>query len=115
MVFDLRPEPLAELRAAGAKIATSLKELGAFGEIVAICVRDDEQTRAVVLAADGVLSGMARGHLLAIHSTVSPNVISDIAEAAETAGVDLVDAPVSGGERGAMIGRRFVHGRNPPV
>jgi 3-hydroxyisobutyrate dehydrogenase-like beta-hydroxyacid dehydrogenase len=79
-----------------------LKELGGFGEVIAICVRDDDQTRAAVLSGDGVLSGMNRGAILAIHSTVSPRLISELNEATEKAGVELVDAPVSGGERGAI-------------
>lgn len=101
MVFDVRPEPLGELRSAGARIAGSNREVGAHGEIIAVCVLNDAQADAVVLGEQGVLAGAARGSLIVIHSTVHPNTISKLAAAAHERGVELIDAPVSGSEAGA--------------
>jgi 3-hydroxyisobutyrate dehydrogenase-like beta-hydroxyacid dehydrogenase len=101
MVFDLRREPLAALEAVGAKIARSSKDVGAHGEIVEICVLNDAQLEAVMLAPDGVLAGAARGMIVAIHSTVEPGTIAKLAEAGKAQGVEVIDAPVSGSESGA--------------
>ncbi len=101
MVFDVRAEPLEELRKAGAKIATCNRDVGKHAEIIEICVLNDEQTEAVVLAADGVLAGAAPGSLIVIHGTVSPKLITRLAAATAAKGVELIDVPVSGSEGGA--------------
>ena len=64
-------------------------------------MRHDADVRAVVAGPDGLLSTMKKGGLIAIHSTVKPGTVRDMAEAAEARGVDLVDAAVSGGPHGA--------------
>ena len=102
MVYDLREEPLAELAAAGAKIARSANEIGAHGEIIELVVVDDAQVEAVTLEEGGVLSGAKPGSVVAIHSTVHPKTIRKIAEFAQARGVGVIDAEVSGGERGAQ-------------
>lgn len=101
MVYDLRPGPLAELASHGAKIAGNGREAGAHGEIISICVLDDDQLRTVVLGDQGVLAGAARGSIIAVHSTVEPATIALLADAAAARGVELLDAPVSGSEPGA--------------
>ena len=101
MVFDLRREPLEELAEAGARIGKSSREVGAHGEIVEICVLDDAQLANVVLGTEGVLAGASRGTIVAVHSTVEPATIERLATAARDRGVELIDAPVSGSERGA--------------
>ena len=102
MVYDLREEPLAELAAAGAKTARSANEIGAHGEIIELVVVDDAQVEAVTLEEGGVLSGAQPGSVIAIHSTVHPRTIRKIAELAQARGVGVIDAEVSGGERGAQ-------------
>jgi 3-hydroxyisobutyrate dehydrogenase-like beta-hydroxyacid dehydrogenase len=101
VVFDLRREPMEELAAAGAVIAKSPREVGSASEVVEICVVDDAQVENVVLGAGGVLSGAARGTVIAIHSTIRPATVTRIAQAAAACGIEVVDAPVSGGEAGA--------------
>lgn len=102
MVYDVREEPLAELAAAGAKTARSASEIGAHGEIIELVVVDDAQVEAVTLAEGGVLSRAKPGSVIAIHSTVHPRTIRKIAEFAQARGVGVIDAEVSGGERGAQ-------------
>lgn len=100
-VFDLRPEPLAELRARGAHIADSPAEIGALAEVVIICVMTDAQVETVMNPRGGLLERPVPGMIIAIHSTVAPETIKRIGELAARHGVSVVDAPVSGGERGA--------------
>jgi 3-hydroxyisobutyrate dehydrogenase-like beta-hydroxyacid dehydrogenase len=101
MVYDVRREPLEELAGAGATIADSPGAVGHHAEIVAICVLDDAQLEAVVLGPEGVLASAAPGTVVVIHSTVEPSSIAKIAEVAASLKIEVVDAPVSGGEAGA--------------
>ena len=101
MAYDVRPEPLAELAAAGAKIARSAREVGAFAEVIQVCVLDDAQVEAVVAGPDGVLAGTSPGALIVVHSTIRPSTIEKMAALAAGKGVELIDIPVSGSERGA--------------
>lgn len=101
MVYDLREEPCTELAAMGAKVARSAQEIGAHGEIIELVVVDDAQVEAVTLGEGGVLNGARPGSVIAIHSTVHPKTIRKVAELAKTKGVGVIDAEVSGGERGA--------------
>jgi 3-hydroxyisobutyrate dehydrogenase-like beta-hydroxyacid dehydrogenase len=101
IVYDVRAEPLAELAAAGARIARSCKEIAQYAPIVQICVLDDAQLEAVMLGEAGVLAGAEPGALVVIHSTVRPSTIAKLAELAAAKGVEVMDVPVSGSENGA--------------
>lgn len=101
MAYDVRSDPMAELKAAGAKTAASAQEVGAFAEVTQVCVLDDAQVEQVVAGPTGVLSGAARGALIVVHSTVRPSTIERLAAGAARKGVELIDVPVSGSERGA--------------
>ena len=102
MVYDVREEPLKELATLGAAVAHSPREIGAHGEIIELVVVDDTQVEAVTLGEGGVLSGAKPGSIIAIHSTVHPKTVRKIAELAKARGMDVIDAQVSGGERGAQ-------------
>ncbi|HEX4208824.1 MAG TPA: NAD(P)-binding domain-containing protein, partial [Candidatus Binataceae bacterium] len=102
MVYDLRAEPMRELTALGAQAARSADEVGAHGEIIEVVVVDDAQVEAVLLGEGGALSGAARGSIIALHSTVHPRTVRRLAEQSAAKGVTLIDAEVSGGERGAI-------------
>jgi 3-hydroxyisobutyrate dehydrogenase len=69
--------------------------------VVQLCVLDDAQAEDAVLGQDGVLAGAARGTILVLHSTIRPSTIAKIAEIAARQGVEVMDVPVSGSERGA--------------
>ena len=101
MVYDVRPEPLEELARAGATIADSPHAIGRHAEVVAICVLDDVQLETVVMGPEGVLGVAAPGTIVVIHSTVEPSSIAKVAAAAAPLKIEVVDAPVSGGEPGA--------------
>jgi 3-hydroxyisobutyrate dehydrogenase-like beta-hydroxyacid dehydrogenase len=101
MVYDVRREPLEELARAGATIADSPKAIGRHAEVTSICVLDDAQLDDVVLGPEGVLAAAVPGSVVVVHSTVEPSSIAKIAAAAAALKIELVDAPVSGGEPGA--------------
>ncbi len=103
-VYDLRPEAVEELRKAGARAAGSCRELAGQSEVIGVCVRDDADVRAAVLAPDGVLAGAASGAIVALHSTIRPSTVFEVARAASERGVGVVDAPITGGAAGARNG-----------
>jgi 3-hydroxyisobutyrate dehydrogenase-like beta-hydroxyacid dehydrogenase len=88
-----------------AKRAASPADLAADSDLVCVCVVDDADVEEVVTGAHGVLAGLRRGGVIAVHSTVHPDTCHRLADRARTHGVALVDAPVSGGGPAAAEGR----------
>ncbi|MGH8546249.1 MAG: NAD(P)-dependent oxidoreductase [Gammaproteobacteria bacterium] len=104
MVYDIREEPLKSLSELGAKIARSPKECAENSEIIEVAVVDDSQVEAVLNGTQGVFEGARRDAIVAIHSTISPETVRRLAALAEIKGIKVLDAPVSGGRRGAEDG-----------
>jgi len=102
IVYDLRREPVEELIAIGAKAANSPREVAASSEIIEVAVVDDAQVEAVALGDDGIVAGARPGSVIAIHSTIRPATVRKIATESARRGIGVVDAPVSGGPRGAQ-------------
>jgi 2-hydroxy-3-oxopropionate reductase len=102
MVHDLRKEPVDELVALGARGASSPREVGSHSDIIEVIVVDDAQVEDVVLGRDGVLAGARAGSIIAIHSTIRPATVRKLAAACASRGIGVIDAPVSGGARGAQ-------------
>jgi 3-hydroxyisobutyrate dehydrogenase len=103
-VYARRPEPSAEVCALGARAAGSPRAVAEEVEMVITLVTADPDVRAVALGEDGALAGMKAGGILVDMSTISPMTIQDIARVAQTKGVEVMDAPVSGGDTGARAG-----------
>jgi 3-hydroxyisobutyrate dehydrogenase len=85
-------------------------------EIVFTCVGNDDDVRHVVRGEQGALAGMRGGGILVDHTTASAELAREIAAAAQAQGVSFLDAPVSGGEAGAVNGKLtiMVGGEEPP-
>jgi 3-hydroxyisobutyrate dehydrogenase-like beta-hydroxyacid dehydrogenase len=96
-----RVEPLV---AAGATAADSPAAVARAVEAVVTMLPDGPDVEAVVTGRDGVLAGAAPGLLLIDMSTIAPATARALAAKAAAAGVAFVDAPVSGGEQGAIAG-----------
>ncbi len=71
---------------------------------VFLCVGNDDDVRAVALGADGVLASMAPGSVLVDHTTASAGLARELHRVAAGRGIGFVDAPVSGGQAGAVNG-----------
>jgi 2-hydroxy-3-oxopropionate reductase len=101
-VHNRSPEPVRALVAAGAKGAASAAEAAEGAEIVITMVPDSPDVEAVVLGPGGVLETASEGLLLIDMSTIRPDTARQVGEAAASRGVRFLDAPVSGGEAGAV-------------
>ena len=84
--------------------APTPREAALGADMVFCCVGNDDDLRAVMLGSDGALAGTKAGALLVDHTTASANVARELFAAAKAKGVHFVDAPVSGGEAGAING-----------
>lgn len=93
-----------ELVADGARAADSPQAVAEQADIVISIVTDTPDVRDVILGPSGVLAGLSPGKTVIDMSTISPTVTREIAQAVEAQGSNLLDAPVSGGEGGAIAG-----------
>jgi 2-hydroxy-3-oxopropionate reductase len=100
--LDIDQEPLATVREAGGMVADTVRELAITCEVVFVCVAKDAQVIDVIAGENGLVANAAPGLIIVNHSTVSADTTSRLIEATQARGVRLVDAPVSGGARGAQ-------------
>lgn len=103
-VWNRTPAKTTPLAAAGAAVASTPAELAAASDIVVICISDTADVEAVVLGPQGVIEGARPGSLVIDMSTISPAATRQIAGALAERGVEMLDAPVSGGSEGAARG-----------
>lgn len=89
----------------GGATAPTAREAALGASAVLACVGDDDDLRGVCLGVDGAFAGMDPGALFVDHTTVSARVTRELAEEAAARGLGYVDAPVSGGQRGAETGQ----------
>lgn len=97
-------ERLREVLNAGASQGASPSEVARQVDVVLVNVTDSPDVEAVVLGDQGVIAGAQPGLVVVDNSTISPEVTRRIGAALAEKGVQMVDAPVSGGERGAIAG-----------
>jgi len=91
-----------ELSKEGAQTAASSQEVAARSEVVITMLPDSPDVELVYSGEQGVFAGAKPGMLLIDMSSISPVVSRRLATEAEKRGCDMVDAPVSGGEAGAI-------------
>jgi len=92
-----RPASLEPFLDTAAKIATSPAELAQGSDLVCLCVIGDDDVRELVTGPHGVLGALEPGAIIAIHSTVQPDLCRELAATAAEYGISVIDAPVSGG------------------
>lgn len=93
-----------EFKPLGAQIAESPRDAAANAEVVITIVTDSPDVRAVILGERGVIEAVRPGSVVIDMSTISPQVTREIAQALNEKQVQMLDAPVSGGEKGAIEG-----------
>lgn len=104
VVYNRSRAPVEELEALGAQGARSSREVAEKTDLVVTMLPDSPDVIQVVLGAEGVLEGTRSGYTIIDMSTISPVAAQKIAEEAAAKEVSFLDAPVSGGQRGAVEG-----------
>ena len=103
-VHNRSPEKAEELGEEGAAVAGSPREVAEKSDVIITMLPDSPQVEEVVAGEDGVLEGIKEGSLLVDMSTISPVVTEELAKKLNERGVGMLDAPVSGGDIGAIEG-----------
>jgi 2-hydroxy-3-oxopropionate reductase len=96
--------PVDEIVKAGAKAAASPKDVAAQCDVLITMLPNSPEVEQVALGPHGIIEGARRGLIFLDMSTISPIVSQKIGKALEAKGVAMLDAPVSGGEKGAIDG-----------
>jgi len=104
VVHSRSPAPVEEIVKAGATAAASSKDVAAQCDVLITMLPNSPDVEQVALGPNGILEGARRGLIVADMSTISPIVSQKIGKAFEAKGVAMLDAPVSGGEKGAIDG-----------
>ena len=94
--------PVDELVALGATTAATPRDVAAQSDVVITMLPDSPDVESVALGADGIVSGIRTGALWIDMSTIAPATTKRVAEQLATRGATSLDAPVSGGEKGAI-------------
>ena len=122
-VYDVRPEPVTALAAAGAVACDSPAEVARVSEFIITLVSDEAQTQDVIFEADGILTTLKEEAVVIIGSTLGPAAVHALSGAIAARGGETLDAPISGGYLAALEGalsmmiggRQAVLGRAMPV
>ena len=101
-VFDVRPEPIAELVAAGAKAGSSPKDVAARSEVIITMLPNSPHVKEAVLGQGGVIEGVQPGSIVVDMSSIAPAASQEVAAKLAQKGIPMLDAPVSGGEPKAV-------------
>jgi 3-hydroxyisobutyrate dehydrogenase len=88
----------------GGRRADTPRQAAEGQDFVMCCVGNDDDLRSVTIGKDGAFAGMGKGKIFVDHTTASAEVARELYAAAQKAGFDFVDAPVSGGQAGAENG-----------
>lgn len=107
-VFDLRDEAMSTAERHGARRAASVGDVANSVDLVCTCVLYDHQVREIFLGEEGIIATAKPGLVAIVHSTVYPELVLEIAEAADRRGVVFIDAPVCGGRDRSRTGELTV-------
>ncbi len=101
-VYARRPDTLASLLKAGAIACNSPQEVASHAEVVFTIVSDTPDVEQVIFGEAGIVHGARAGTVVVDMSTISPTATVDFARRLQAQGLEMLDAPVSGGEKGAI-------------
>ena len=103
-VYDIVGEAVEELATEGAKAASSSSEVAADTDKIITMLPDSADSERAILGPGGVLEGAKAGSVVIDMSSIAPSMSQKIFAACAEKGVEMLDAPVSGGEPGAIAG-----------
>ncbi|QTA22561.1 2-hydroxy-3-oxopropionate reductase [Escherichia albertii] len=104
VVSDRNPEAIAEVIAAGAETASTAKAIAEQCDVIITMLPNSPHVKEVALGENGIIDGAKPGTILIDMSSIAPLASREISEALKAKGIDMLDAPVSGGEPKAIDG-----------
>ncbi len=103
-VFDLNPAAIETCVAAGATAANGVRAIAEGCETVMMCLPTSAEVRSVIFDPDGLRAGLRPGSLVVDMTTGEPKATREMAAVLADDGIEMIDAPVSGGPQGADAG-----------
>jgi 2-hydroxy-3-oxopropionate reductase len=104
VVYNRSPQPVRELVKAGAEAGSSPRDVADRSDVVITMLPDSPDVEQVILGSNGVIEGAKPGSIIIDMSSIAPLVSRRIASEVAKKGVEMLDAPVSGGEPRAIDG-----------
>lgn len=104
VVYDTLASPVEEVAGAGAKAGTSSKDVAAMSDVIITMLPNSPHVKEAVLGKNGVIEGAKSGSILVDMSSIAPLAAQEVASELAKKGVEMLDAPVSGGEPKAIEG-----------
>jgi len=104
IVYDIDPKPLGELKEKGAALGLSSKEVASKSDVIITILPKSKDVEKAILGENGVIEGAGSGSIVIDMSTIDPSVSRKISGALSEKNVGMLDAPVSGGQMGAIAG-----------
>ena len=102
VVYDVTAAPVDEVVKAGAKAGSSPKDVAAQADLIITMLPNSPHVKEAVLGKGGVIEGARKGAILADMSSIAPLAAQEVAAELAKKGVEMLDAPVSGGEPKAI-------------
>jgi 3-hydroxyisobutyrate dehydrogenase len=113
--YDVRSEACKQFEKLGGVAASCPGQVGHRSRVVIILVVDAAQTEEVIFGVNGLAESMEPGSVIVSSSTVPPVFAAELGHRIESAGLMNIDAPVSGGTKGAVEGQLTVMASGPPA
>jgi 2-hydroxy-3-oxopropionate reductase len=104
VVMDKNSEATKELGTLGVKVASSPKEVATLSDVIITMLPNSPHVKDVVLGKNGIIEGATAGMTVIDMSSISPIVSREISAELDKNGINMLDAPVSGGEPKAIEG-----------
>src|SRR5512138_3074310 len=102
VVYDVVPAPVDEVVKAGAAAGTSPSDVARQADVIITMLPNSPHVKEAVLGKGGVIEGARKGAILVDMSSIAPLAAQEVAKALAAKGVEMLDAPVSGGEPKAI-------------
>lgn len=102
--YNRSPEAIDDLVSKGADRAATPRETGEMADVIITCLSDSEVVESLILGDGGIAEGVSDGDTVIDMSTIKPTVTERITAELDDLGVSMLDAPISGGEEGAIDG-----------
>ena len=104
IVMDLNKDAVEELSGLGAETGTTSSDVASRADIIITMLPNSPHVKAVVLGSGGIIEGAKPGAVVIDMSSIAPLASREVYSALEAKGIDMLDAPVSGGEPKAIDG-----------
>lgn len=104
VVYDINKEAVREVVSAGAQKGASSKDVASRTDIILTMLPNSPHVKEVILGNDGVIEGAKAGSIIVDLSSIAPLVSKEVAAIVKEKGIEMLDAPVSGGEPKAIEG-----------